>query len=237
VQRGDGVWRTLQVEGVPRFDARGAFTGHVGTATDITDVLAAQNRQALLINELNHRVKNTLATVQSIIRATLKDSPVAKDTLDLLNDRLMALAAAHDVLSRENWEGAELTEMARQAVRPFDPDARRVSIAGPRVRFYPSAALALSLAINELATNALRHGALSAPEGRVTLSWTRRDGGLDIEWRESGGPPVVAPARKGLGSRLLGAGLSGALGSPAQMLYAPEGLICRVHTSPEHLIT
>lgn len=229
MRRGDGAWRALQMTGVPRFDGQGAFSGHVGIATDITDLLAEQKQREMLINELNHRVKNTLATVQSIVRQTLKDRPAGTATLDLLNERLMALGAAHDILSRENWEGAELTEVAHQAVRPFDPDARRIAIEGPEVRLHPSAALALFLAINELGTNAVRHGALSAAEGRVTLSWTKHDGAADLEWRESGGLPVRQPTRQGLGSRLLGAGLAAELGSPAQMLYAPEGLICRIH--------
>lgn len=237
VRREDAGWRTLQVTGVPRFDARGAFSGHVGFATDITDFIAAHKRQQMLVDELNHRVKNTLATVQSVIRQTLKNSAAPKDTLDLVNDRLLALAAAHDILTHENWEGAELTAMARVAVRPYDPDARRIAITGPEVRLRPSAALALFLAINELATNAVRHGALSAPEGHVALNWTRCDNGVDVEWRESGGPPVAHPTRKGFGSRLLGAGLSAELGSPAQMLYAPEGLICRIHAPLQALAT
>ena len=229
VLRGDGAWRTFQFNGVPRFDSRGAFSGHVGIATDITDMLAAQKRQKMLIDELNHRVRNTLATVQSIVRQTLRDSPAGKGVLELLNDRLMSLAAAHEILSRENWEGADLAELARRAVQPFDPDGRRVAITGPEVRLYPGAALALSLAINELATNAVRHGALSEPEGRVNLSWTKYAGGADLEWRETGGPPVSPPSRKGLGSRLLGSGLAAELGSPAEMNYAPQGLICRIH--------
>src|SRR5512146_66548 len=157
VQREDGAWRMLQVTGVARFDSNGAFRGYVGMATDITDVVAAQKRQALLTNELNHRVRNTLATVQSIAHQTLKDRGVAKETVELLTDRLMALAAAHKVLTRENWEGAELSEMARLAVTPYDPQGRRVSIVGPAERLYPGAALALFMAINELATNAVRH--------------------------------------------------------------------------------
>jgi PAS domain S-box-containing protein len=229
VRRGDGAWRTLQVTGVPRFDAHGALCGHVGIATDITDLLAAEKRQKMLIDELNHRVRNTLATVQSIVRQTLKDGHTGKGVLELLNERLMALAAAHDILSRENWEGAELTEVAKNAVKPFDADDGRITIAGPEVRLDPSAALALFLAIHELATNATRHGALTAAGGRVTLSWESRNGAADLEWRESGGPPVRHPTRRGLGSRLLEAGLEAELGSPARIEYAPDGLVCRIH--------
>jgi PAS domain S-box-containing protein len=228
VRRGDGAWRTLQLTGVPRFDAVGAFSGHVGIASDITDVLAAAKTQQLLIDELNHRVKNTLATVQSIVRLTLKDSPGPKGAVDLLTDRLMALAQAHDLLSRQNWAGAGLSEMARLAVRHFDPEDRRIAISGPEVQLYPAAGLAVFLAINELATNATRHGSLSAPDGRVALSWREHRGAIELEWRESGGPAVTPPTRKGFGSRLLTTALAAELGAPAELVYAREGLICHI---------
>ena len=231
VRRGDGALRTLQLSGVPRFDAGGAANGYVGMTTDVTELVATQQRQQLLINELNHRVKNSLATVQSIVRQTLRGSPVGKETIDLLTERLVALAAAHDLLTRENWHSVELRGMARQAVQPFDPDASRIEIQGPTVWLYPSAALALFIALNELATNAMRHGALSAPEGRVELSWTERGGALDLQWRERGGPPVSPPTHKGFGSRLLDTGLQSELGAPAEITYAPEGLLCRIHAA------
>jgi two-component sensor histidine kinase len=141
----------------------------------------------------------------------------------------MALAAAHDVLARESWEGAELSEMAVQALRPFATGDSRIAIDGPKVRLDAGAALALFLAMNELGANAVRHGALSTPEGRVSLHWAKQDSAVDLEWRESGGPRVTAPTRKGLGSRLLEGGLASELGAPAQLIYAPEGLICRIH--------
>jgi PAS domain S-box-containing protein len=227
VRRADGAWRTLQLSGHPRYDAQGAFRGHVGTAVDITDELAAQRRQELLIKELNHRVRNTLATVQAIVRQTLKESPAARETFEVLKERLLALAAVHETLTRESWEEAELSEIARQAVAAFDPDSR-ITIAGPAVKLDPGAALSLFMAINELATNALRHGALSTPDGRVILNWARRDGAVELEWRESGGPPVVPPARTGFGTRLLADGLRAELGAPAEITHAPDGLICRI---------
>jgi two-component sensor histidine kinase len=132
------------------------------------------------------------------------------------------------VLTRENWEGADLAEIAREAVRPYD-EGGRIAACGPPVRLAPNVALALSMALHELATNALKYGALSAPAGGVVLDWRAKVGGgaIDIVWRETGGPVVVPPAATGFGSRLL-AGLAGELGAPADVVYEPEGVVCRL---------
>lgn len=236
VRRGDGAVRTLQLNGFPRFDAGGRFNGYIGMATDVTDHLAAEGRRQLLVNELNHRVKNSLATVQSIVRQTLRGSLVGQDTIDLLTERLMALAAAHDLLTQENWQSIELSDMAARALHPFDPDQTSISLSGPPVWLHPGAALALFIAINELAGNAVRYGALSAPEGRVGLGWTMLDGALDLEWREHGGPSVDLPKHKGFGARLLDAGLRAELGASAQLTFAPAGLRCRIRAAGEGVI-
>lgn len=233
-RRHDGAWRLMLVHSRPRFDdATGRFQGYVGIATDITDARAAESRQRLLINELNHRVKNTLATVQSLARQTLKDGLSARDARKLLEARLMTLSAAHNVLTRETWAGAELTEIAAEAVRPFDDlQAPRIRLAGPPVRVSPNVALALSLALHELATNATKYGALSRPGGRVDISWPPGGDAIALTWRESGGPEVSGPpAAKGFGSRLLGPGLTGELGAPAALDWRPEGLVCTL-TAP-----
>jgi PAS domain S-box-containing protein len=233
-RRHDGQWRLMLVHSQPRFDdTTGLFQGYVGIATDITDARAAESRQRLLINELNHRVKNTLATVQSLARQTLKDGLSPRDARKLLEARLMALSAAHNVLTRETWAGAELTEIAAEAVRPFDDaQAPRIALAGPRVRVSPNVALALSLALHELATNATKYGALSRPGGRVAVSWANGGETIRLTWRETGGPEVAGPpAAKGFGSRLLGPGLTGELGAPALLDWRPEGLVCTL-TAP-----
>ena len=217
----------MQVSSKPRLDDSGGFQGYVGLAVDVTDIRAAETRQRLLINELNHRVKNTLATVQSIAHQTLREGVPPAEARERLTARLLALSAAHNVLTRENWESAELGEIATEAIRPYD-DGRRITLRGPAARIAPSAALALSMALHELCTNALKYGALSQPAGEISIRWSLAGESIGMEWRETGGPPVEPPARKGFGSRLLGQGLAAELGASAELDYAPAGLVCRI---------
>lgn len=223
----DGQVRIVQLYGRPRFDAAGAFRGHVGTANDVTEIRAAEQRNRVLINELNHRVKNVLATVQSLVVQTLRDHEVDREVEEAITDRLIGLATGHDLLTRENWRGAELTDVSKETTKAYNHGGR-IALAGPKVRISPKTAIALSMALNELATNAAKHGALSSPEGRVQLNWERLDGTVTLEWRESGGPTVTAPPRTGFGSRLFGRVLAGELGAPAELIYAPSGLVCRI---------
>jgi len=203
----------------------GAFRGHVGVAADLTETREAERRQQLLINELNHRVKNTLAIVQALVRCTLKENDVPPFAANAVADRLIALAGAHDVLSRELWENAELNDLIASAIGPY---GERISATGPAVRVSPKTAIALAMGLGELATNAAKHGALSTTEGRVELRWSLRDAVIDMEWREHGGPPVESPQITGFGSFLLGQALAVELGRPAELVYAPDGLICRL---------
>ncbi|MGA0607294.1 sensor histidine kinase [Phenylobacterium sp. VNQ135] len=225
--RADGEWRWMRTSCQPRFDAQGVFQGYVGMATDITETRRAEERQALLINELNHRVKNTLATVQSLARQTLRDGVVTREARERFTERLLALSAAHNVLTRRNWESAGLSEIAEEAVRPWTP---RVVLSGPAVHVAPNVALAVSMALHELATNAVKYGALSDPAGRVTVDWRLDGDAVAMTWTEAGGPPVTPPpaAGRGFGSRLLGQGLAGELGAPADLDYRESGLVCRL---------
>jgi PAS domain S-box-containing protein len=221
-------WRWLRTASRARFDEAGEFQGYVGLAMDVTEARLGEERQRLLINELNHRVKNTLATIQSLARQTLREGVSMIDARERLTERLLALSTAHNVLTRENWESADVADIAREAVRPYDdPPGARITITGPRARLAPNVALAISMALHELATNAQKYGALSAGGGRVSLGWTlnpARDA-IDLEWREAGGPRVSPPTSTGFGSRLL-SGLTGELGAPAAFDYAPAGLVC-----------
>jgi two-component sensor histidine kinase len=149
-----------------------------------------------------------------------------------VTERLMALSGAHDVLSREKWQDAELTDLVDEVTRPY-ADSGRISVSGPHVRISPRTAIALGMALHELTTNAIKHGALSNADGRVGLSWTRRDGAIDLEWRERGGPRVGRPRLSGFGTRLLGRGLAGELGRSAELTYAPEGLSCQISAPAE----
>jgi two-component sensor histidine kinase len=187
----------------------------------------AAERQQLMINELNHRVKNTLVVVQSLARHSLRapsETGGGENGLAQFNDRLYTLASAHDLLTRRNWEGADLGDLLGEALRPY---ASQVTLDGPPLPLAPNAAVALAMIFHELATNASKYGALSNEIGQVTVSWSLGARTLlTIEWRERGGPPVQAPKLGGFGSRLIAASLRGDLAGSANFDYAPEGLTC-----------
>ncbi|HEY8572345.1 PAS domain-containing protein [Phenylobacterium sp.] len=188
-----------------------------------------EERQLLLINELNHRVKNTLATVQSIVAQTSRTDRSSQEVRVAIEGRLLALSAAHDLLTRHSWEGADLREVAQRAASPFSPDGEaRIRISGPAVPLAPQQALALSMAIHELATNAAKYGALSVPGGHAELQWSVRGGQLQMHWGEHGGPEVKPPAGRGFGSRLLERGLAADLQGSVSLSYPPEGVRCTI---------
>jgi PAS domain S-box-containing protein len=226
-RRPDGSLRIIQLYGRPRFDALGTFRGHVGIATDVTEAREAEQRQILLINELNHRVKNTLATVQALVRQTLREHDTASDVEQAVTERLLALSTAHDVLNRETWKGADLADLLNDLLRPYDAPGRIVT-GGPEAWISPKTTIALAMAVHELATNATKYGALSTPRGRVELYWTPEGATVALEWREFGGPAVAKPERSGFGSLLLGRMLERELGAAADIVYAAEGLTCRL---------
>lgn len=204
-----------------------------GIQRDITDRKQAEDQRTLLIHELNHRVKNTLATVQSIASQTLRNAPTMRDAKDALEGRLIALARAHDVLTRENWEGAELKEIVTQAVAPFASRGEdRLHLKGPEIRLSPRMALALAMALQELATNAVKYGALANATGEVRVSWdvvpAEPSPRLHLRWEESGGPPVEPPGRRGFGSRLIERSLSQELNGIARIEFHPAGIVCTV---------
>jgi two-component sensor histidine kinase len=187
--------------------------------------LRAHQRQQLMINELNHRVKNTLFTVQSLARQSL-GRPADSPGLLAFNERIMALARAHDLLTQSVWEGADLTEILEETLEPY---LDRTVLAGPPVALTPNAALALSMVFHELGTNAVKYGALSLPEGAVTVVWHVDPAAphrLTLHWEERGGPAVSPPARKGFGSRLIAATLKSDLAGEARIDYRPSGLVC-----------
>ena len=189
-----------------------------------------QEHLRLMVNELNHRVKNTLATVQSIVAQTLRGEDVPQLVRETLTSRILALSKAHDVLTDEQWAGANLREIAHQASLPFRGELGdgRWRLDGPEVRLPPKMAIAVALAFHELATNAVKYGALSAPEGRVDFTWRLEGHELHILWQESGGPPVSPPTRRGFGTRLIERGLANDLQGSVQIAYPPEGVTCRI---------
>ncbi|MBW8269330.1 sensor histidine kinase [Caldovatus aquaticus] len=233
----DGRPGHYDVTAEPLCDATGAVVGATVAMVDVTDRVrdaAALRRQEahlrLLIEELNHRVKNTLAAVLAIAVQTLRHAADTEEARRVLQDRLLALAAAHDVLTRTCWEGAALEELIRAALAPLRPaDPARLRIAGPEVWLPPRAALTLTLAFHELATNAAKYGAFASESGRVTVAWSLDpEGRLRIRWSETGGPPVAPPARRGFGSRLIERSLAHDLGGQARIEFPPAGAVCTI---------
>ncbi|HEX8526486.1 sensor histidine kinase [Allosphingosinicella sp.] len=191
----------------------------------------AEQRQRLLINELNHRVKNTLATVQAIAFQTLKGDIGLAEARTRFEARLMALSRAHGMLTAQNWEGASLRRVVDDATEYLGGSQGRFAISGDEVSLAPRAALALALAFHELSTNAAKYGALSIEGGTVEVSWLVEGGILRLEWRERGGPAVVAPERRGFGSRLIERGLAADLGGTARLEFDPDGLVCSIEAA------
>jgi two-component sensor histidine kinase/PAS domain-containing protein len=191
----------------------------------------SEARQQLLLHELNHRVKNMLATVQSIARQSLARTNATG--VAEFEERLMALAWAYEIITREQWAGASLREVVERTLAPHaDHGSRRISLEGPDLWLTPNRALSMALAVHELATNAVKYGALSNEVGRVSVSWrVREEGGvrrLELDWIESGGPPVVPPERRGFGSRLVERSLAHELNGEATLDFDPAGLRCQV---------
>jgi two-component sensor histidine kinase len=215
----------------PMKDAQGRVIGIFSEAIDITDHKRALDHQGLLINELNHRVKNTLATVQSIAFQSLKHSQTVEHAHERIETRLIALSRVHDVLTQESWNSAELRTIVHQAISPFESvDLQRFAISGPAIKLPPQQVLPLSMAIHELLTNALKYGALSVPSGWISISWDIASDGrtLALRWDENGGPTVQPPSRRGFGTRLIERGLAQELGGAVTIEFDPSGVICAI---------
>lgn len=220
-RRPDGELVNLSVSATPIDTPYDSYA--LCTFTDETRYLAALERATLLNNELSHRIKNLLATIQAISAQTFGASPL-RDTFE---QRLTALAAAHDLITGAGWTGS-LEELARAALAPFLAGGR-IDMNGPFVQLDDARAVPFALALHELATNAAKYGALSAPDGRVEITWRLEDAGLlAFDWCEHGGPPVVAPSRRGFGSRMIERSLAGELKGSAKLAFKPEGLVCEI---------
>jgi PAS domain S-box-containing protein len=230
----DGTIRWVNGRGEYLRDEAGQIRSSRGVIMDITERKRWEEHQQVLINELNHRVKNTLATVQSIASQTLRNTPSITAARPALEERLFALSRAHDVLTRENWEGAGLIEIVWEALAPYRHEREnRLHLEGPDVRLSPRMALATAMALQELATNAVKYGALSDAGGQVRIAWgvTRENGGqrLHLTWSESGGPPVKPPQRRGFGTRLIERSLAQDLSGTVEIEFAPTGVVCTVN--------
>ena len=194
----------------------------------------AEEQLKLLVAELSHRVKNTLATVMSLVRRTARNAQDVEDYEHTLLSRLRALSDAHSLLFEANWRETRLDQVLARTVEPFrlDDGRRNVRLAGPTVKLEPKVALALSLIFHELVINAVKHGAFSAEKGEVTAEWQVDAGGTDsqvkLTWTESGGPVVAPPAKTGFGTHLIERSARYELDGEAQLHYADIGLVCEL---------
>lgn len=232
VGREDGIIRWIAAKGRGTF-VDGTCVRVIGAAIDISERKRAEMHRELLIQELNHRVKNTLATVQSIASQTLHNAKSTAEARAIFDSRLIALAKAHDVLTLEHWAGADLRRVVADSIAPYQEDGRapRFSVDGPDLRLRPHSALALSMALHELATNAVKHGALSNGAGSVDIDWRVSPADrqrFSLRWVESGGPPVEKPRRRGFGSRLVEQGLAQDLAGEVRLDFERAGLVCSI---------
>ncbi len=230
-RRKDGGLIDISLTVSPLKNASGKIIGASKIARDISGRKREEERRRLLINELNHRVKNTLASVQSIFAQSFRGE--GGDRRKAFEKRLVALSRAHEVLTRESWEGADLRELAGEVIALLCIDIEnRVDMLGPRLRVRPKIALSLSMALHELGANAVKYGALAERPGRVQLGWSvAKSAGEDwlhIHWEESGGPAVVPPSRTGFGTKLLERSVARELGAQVQLQFLPSGVICDI---------
>jgi PAS domain S-box-containing protein len=226
---GSEFWAALFAS--PVRDEKGEIVQYFTSLVDLTRHRDSETRSRMLIDELNHRVKNTLATVQSIIWQAMRTATDPKRLQETIQSRLLALSRSHDLLAKESWQSAGLKDIITHALEPFvaaGSNVERIVIKGDDLRFPPRSALALAIAFNELATNAVKYGSLSGAQGSVLIEWHIDPASKHfiLVWTESGGPPVTPPTRQGFGSRMIERGLSMELGGDAKLDYLPSGLVC-----------
>lgn len=216
----------------PVIDEQGKLIAAATVARDISARLQHEAHRDLLMHELSHRIKNTLATVQSIMMQTQAHAATIEEFNQSFSERLRALSNAHNLLTRSDWSGADFRELVLAELKPYaNNDHPRWELSGGSVRIAPNETIALSMAFHELVTNAAKHGALSTAGGRIELSWAVADAGdgrrmLHLEWVERDGPTVEKPARRGFGSRLLNEGLSYELDAKVALDFDPKGVRC-----------
>lgn len=206
--------------------------GILDIAIETTGSVLAQRNQSLLVHEATHRVKNTLAMVQAIAKQSLRGL-ADRALVKTFEDRLQAFASAHDILLRRDWSVADLEEIISGSLDKI-LDSERFTLQGPAIQVSARVAQTVSLLVHELATNALKHGALSVEGGGIAVEWTVSREALVLVWRERGGPAAAPPTRRGFGSKLIDRGLAGTGG--AQLRYEPEGLTAEF-TAPIAILT
>jgi PAS domain S-box-containing protein len=233
----DGHRIDISLSVSPLRDRSGTIVGASKVARDITDRKRAEKLRSLLVEELNHRIKNTMATVQAVASQSLRRAKSPNHFVAGFSGRVQALSRAHDLLTRNNLQGADVMDLVKEQVL-LGGDDHRITRSGPRLMLGEQTAVHLALVLHELATNARKYGALSVPNGRLSLKWeiqTNCERGLVLEWAESGGPRVSAPRERGFGSTLIER-TSKAHGGEASIRYGSHGVTARITLPlPEHV--
>jgi len=225
VGKEDGVVRWVAAKGRGIFDEEGKCVRVIGTAIEITKRKEAEERQDLLAREVDHRARNALAVVHSIVRLTRANS--VEGYVMAVEGRIKALARAHALLSDSRWYGADLATLVAEELAPYrigEPD--KVQIGGPSISLQPHAAQALALALHELATNAAKHGALSSMSGKIRVTWTIKPESLLLHWSETGGPQISPPPTRSFGLNVIRASIENQLSGKATFDWAPGGMRC-----------
>jgi two-component sensor histidine kinase len=228
----DGEVRWIESRSFISYDDEGRARRVIGVNIDVTARKRAEEQQGVLIAELDHRVKNTLATVCAVAAQTLDASSSMADFVTSLDGRLRSMARTHELLSHRKWRGIPLTDLINRELAPY-VRGNNAQIAGPDVMLTAEAGQSVGMALHELVTNAAKYGALSTRQGRVSVRWHQpKKGGLHdrliIEWLETGGPPVRSSPKSGYGTGVITDLLPYELGGSADLVFAPDGVQCRL---------
>jgi len=234
----DGGFRWVETLGLAHFQGAGRrrrAVSAVGTAADITDRKEREERERLLMCEINHRAKNMLCVVDAIAHQTTAKNPT--DFIERLSERLQALSANQDLLVRNEWHGIEIEDLVRAQLAPFsDFVDSRIAVHGPKLRLKTASAQAVGLALHELATNAGKYGALSTDKGRVDISWVTEGDIFTMGWTERDGPPVSAPKHRGFGTIVMEAMAQRSVDGKVDLDYSPSGLAWRLTCSATNVL-
>jgi len=226
IRRPSGELRWCVVSATATFDEAGKLIRMVGVTVDITERKSAEDKQTLLTREVDHRARNALAIVQSIVRLT--KAPTTDAYVEAIEGRIKALSRVHSLLSQYRWEGADLGRLLEDELAPFQTSAMHVTSSGPAISLKPPAAQALALALHELATNAAKYGALASSAGKLNVTWDVSHDDIVIHWAETGAQLKAAPKSEGFGTKVIKSGVEQQLGGKVSMDWRSDGLLCEL---------
>jgi two-component sensor histidine kinase len=228
--------RWIESRALISYDGTGHPTRVVGVNIDITERKRVEEQQTTLVAELDHRVKNVLATVAVVAKRTSEHTNATSDFIAALDHRLQSMAEAHSLLSRNHWRGASLTDLVAQELAPYT--SGNATVEGPEVCLTAAATQTVAMVLHELATNAAKYGALSIPQGRVSVRWCRLSNGeapakLRLEWQETGGPTITTPTKPGFGTSVIRDLIPYELGGVVELTFGPNGVRCIIEIALE----